>query len=87
MAFEMRLLAEPETLMPHRLDVLFRTKLVMGPEQRSSAVSIQKKLTLNFVHGRRTAPPPVEGPQEQPRRRIPGAGQQVQRSPHVIPAG
>ncbi len=77
MAFEMRLLVESQTLVPHRLDVLFRTTLIMGPDQRSSAVSVQKKLTLNFVHGRRTAPPPVEGPQEQPRRRLPGAGQQV----------
>lgn len=77
MAFEVQLLAEPDTLVPHRLDVLFRTTLIMGPAQRSSMLGVQKKLTMSLVHTRRSPPPPAEGPQEQPRRRVPGSGQQV----------
>lgn len=74
MEFTFELLLEPETMLPHRVDVAFQSDFLLGPEGRTSLLTIQKKLTMGFAHGSRVTPPPPTGPQDEPRRRLGGGG-------------
>lgn len=85
--YELQLLSEPETLLPHRLDLSFRVEVLTGPPRSTSIVRYEQKTSMRFVHLQRQVPPPPSGPQRQPTPKTSVPSEQVRRGPVPGDAG
>lgn len=77
--YDLEILSEPETMLPHRLDVAFHVEVLTGPPRTTSLVRFEQKTTMQFWHMQRVPPPPPSGPQREPPAKAPLPTEQVQR--------
>ncbi|MEW5743142.1 MAG: hypothetical protein AB1938_29775 [Myxococcota bacterium] len=85
--YELQVLSEPETLLPHRVDLSFRVEILTGPPRSTSLVRYEQKTSMRFVHLVRQAPPAPSGPQRQPAPKPALPSEQVLRPKGVSPPG
>lgn len=77
--YDLEILSEPETMLPHRLDVAFHVEVLTGPPRTTSLVRFEQKTTMQFWHMQRVPAPPPSGPQREPPAKAPLPTEQVQR--------
>jgi hypothetical protein len=77
--YDLEILSEPETMLPHRLDVAFHVEVLTGPTRTTSLVRFERKTTMQFWHMQRVPAPPPSGPQREPPAKGPLPTEQVQR--------
>lgn len=82
--YELEILSEPETMLPHRLDMAFHVEVLAGPPRTTSLVRFEQKTTMQFWHLQRIPVAPPSGPQREPPPKAPLPNEQVRR-PAALP--
>ena len=77
--YELEILSEPETMLPHRLDMAFHVEVLTGPPRTTSLVRFEEKTTMQFWHMQRIPVAPPSGPQREPPAKAPLPNEQVRR--------